>query len=301
MEIKLIDLITKNRDIFFHFINICNDTYRSGHDLNSYRQIIRRHEETKHLQTLIEDDNFCSLIYETLKAFNMNQRGAKLKQIDSLKTSLRSLKPELMSLSQYQLHSLHSSQIRDFINDSLKKVFKELDVMKSQRRIVGVSKTLHFVLPNLLMPIDSKYTMPFFYGENKYSKNIDKEFETYQDIFSKTHRIVRGLCLTQQDVNGQQWNTSIPKLIDNAIIGCYKSIEDNSVDDLVSVMKDKASLSHLELNQYIHLIRKLKKKIVDALREKIRQKLIIKKAIEAGIEVTEEEVAAEIRRIKGSE
>jgi hypothetical protein len=111
--------------------------------------------------------------------------------------------------------------------------------MKSKRRIVGVSKTLHFLLPHLVMPIDSTYTMLYFYGSNKYHDKAEKEFETFLDIFTKIHRITRQLNLTINDVDGEQWNTSIPKLIDNAIIGFDKYMNSHTVDEFKALLAQR--------------------------------------------------------------
>ena len=115
--------------------------------------------------------------------------------------------------------------IDNMILKLLENVFCGLEVMKSKRRIVGVSKTLHFLIPDLIMPIDGKYTMTYFYGYNKYSDKAQAEFKTFKEIFLETHKIMKELNLTQADVDNQDWNTSVPKLIDNAIIGFFKHWE----------------------------------------------------------------------------
>jgi hypothetical protein len=48
--------------------------------------------------------------------------------------------------------------------------------MESRRRIVGVSKTIHFLLPDLVIPIDGAYTLPYFFGYNKYDTSDESEF-----------------------------------------------------------------------------------------------------------------------------
>lgn len=72
------------------------------------------------------------------------------------------------------------------------------------------------------MPIDSSYTMPAIYGYNRYSNSLEKETEDFIHIFKTTVKAVQQLSLTPADITGEGWNTSIPKLIDNAIIGLFK-------------------------------------------------------------------------------
>lgn len=95
--------------------------------------------------------------------------------------------------------------------------------MESKRKIVGGSKALHFLLPDLIIPIDSKYAMTAFYGYNRYAKTLQKVFKIFQKIFEKSREITLRLRLSTHDVDGKKWNTSVPKLINNAIISLLNS------------------------------------------------------------------------------
>ena len=87
------------------------------------------------------------------------------------------------------------------------------------------------------MPIDGRYIMPaFYYGDDKYSNNPHIEFQTYYDIFKKTFQIVKKLELTPTDADGYKWKTSVPKLIDNSVIGLFNS----EVEEVRSLLLDKS-------------------------------------------------------------
>jgi len=151
----------------------CNDIYRSGHDLSMYKEIIDMHRKHDNLEALFEKEAFFKLMYETLEKWNMNQKGARLIPFDDFKRSLRFWKDCLVKLYQYKLHEDNDNEIRT-INEMLEKVFINIKVMQSKRRIVGVSKALHFLLPDLIMPIDGKYTLPAIYEYNKYSSSPER-------------------------------------------------------------------------------------------------------------------------------
>ncbi len=214
---KLIDIAVISRKHFFFFVEKCNELYRSGHDLECYREVIAMHREYG-LKNLLENKAFLIKLYETLEEWDMNKRGARMVQFDILADSVRFWKSALIMLDGYKLHEDIESEF-SAICKMLEKVFCSLKVMESKRRIVGVSKALHFLLPNLIMPIDSKYTMEAFYGYNKFSNIAKNEFRTFRDIFERTFEIASRLQLTPADVDGVQWKTSVPKLIDNAVIG----------------------------------------------------------------------------------
>ncbi len=222
----LIDIITKSRNIFFYFVDICNQEYRFAHDLEFYKEIIAMHRNVQDIVKLIKNDDFCRKLYDTLEAWNMNQRGAILNEFEIVKESIRQHEPYLIDLYKNKLDSISSLEDKNgqkIIRD-LEFVFCHLEIMKSKRRIVGVSKAMHFLLPDLVMPIDNTYTMPCFYRTNKYNEKAEKEFQTFLDIFTKTHRIVKNLKLTRNDVDGEKRNTSILELLDNATIGVDTSL-----------------------------------------------------------------------------
>jgi len=222
---KNIDIATESREHFFQFVKKCNELYRSGHDLLLYREIIDSHRKFGNLINLIEDDIFLGKLHQTLNKFNMNQKGARMVALDVFKRSVRFWKDNLVNLYEYKLFELSDVDIMKIKTD-LEKVFINLNVMESKRRIVGVSKALHFLLPDLIMPIDGKYTLPAIYGYNKYSNSPEKEFIIFKEIFNRSLEITRNLQLNSSDVDGEKWNTSVPKLIDNAIIGLVKSEEE---------------------------------------------------------------------------
>jgi hypothetical protein len=217
---NLIDIATISRKHFFFFVEKCNEIYRSGHDLGYYREIIAMHREHNDLEALIENDAFLIKLYETLEQWDMNKRGARLVSFDIFVKSVRFWKRSLVRLYEYKLHEDIESEFSS-INEVLEKVFCNLRVMESKRRIVGVSKTLHFLLPDLVMPVDGRYTLEAFYGYNKFSNIAKQEFKTFKNIFESTFEIATRLDLTPLDVDGVQWKTSVPKLIDNAVIGLF--------------------------------------------------------------------------------
>jgi len=215
-----IDILTQSRRIFFECVEICNEKYRQGHDLQFYRDIIAKHREVADLNVLIASDDFLLRIKATLEKWDMNKRGAKLVDVSTMCASIRSYQERLVSLYRYRLEKLAEDDIEEVL-EQLSKLFCGLKLMATKRRIVGVSKALHFLLPDLVMPIDSSYTMRAFYGYNRYDDSAEKEFKTFTDIFLKSCRIARWLELSKSDVSGLRWSCSVPKLIDNAIFGYF--------------------------------------------------------------------------------
>lgn len=215
---NIIDSITQSRDKFFHFVEVCNTEYREGNALTFYREIINQHRKIANLKRLIASEKFLQRLYRTLEAWGMNKRGARLVDFASMSKSILDHVDYLKKLSRFRLEMLSTEDIQEVLT-LLRVVFCKLEIMNTRRRIVGVSKALHFLLPDLVMPIDGPNTMRAFYGYNRYGDNPEKEFKTYSEIFIKTHAITKRLNLTESDVDGKLWSCSVPNLIDNAIFG----------------------------------------------------------------------------------
>jgi hypothetical protein len=55
-----------------------------------------------------------------------------------------------------------------------------------------------------------------------YECEDEAEFDTFKFIFLEAYKITKRLNLTHADVNNENWNTSVRKLIGDAIIGFFK-------------------------------------------------------------------------------
>jgi hypothetical protein len=231
---ELFEIIKNSRKLFFHCVKECNEHFKSGHGFKPYREIIDLHRSTGDLEKLLELDGFVNSIWRALEAWGMNQQSAKLNNKEELKNTIFRNKLLLTKLYEYKLHELDEKTLQDIVN-KLGLAFGCLKVMKSKRRIVGVSKALHFLIPDLIIPMDGRYTIPAFFGRNKFSNNLEKETDDFMFIFRNSMKIAKDLNLTDEDVTGEQWNTSVPKLIDNAIIGLWKIIENKKIEELKSI------------------------------------------------------------------
>jgi len=149
--VKLIDVLSYDKVLFLEMVKKCNETYRSGHDLSSYLQIISAHRRTRNIIQLIENPDFVKTIYETLRLWNMNQQGAVLESYQRINESILNCQEYLVELYGIELNKISSTELVN-LKDVMFLLFRDLKIMKSKRRIVGVSKTMHFLLPDLIMP-----------------------------------------------------------------------------------------------------------------------------------------------------
>jgi len=199
-------------------------------------------------------DEFIELVYTTLTAWNMNQRAAKLAKFDLFKQSIFDNKDTIQSLEKYRIEELDTI---DIIEKPIRSLFDKLNLVETKSKLVTFSKTLHFFLPNLLMPIDRAYTLCFFY--NYYREgDFDEQIRIYLDIFDQFRLFARkhidNNAFKERD---KRWNKNLPKMIDNIIIAfinkqmktyaIYAEMEQKprfyvkakDCDDLVKIMEQR--------------------------------------------------------------
>lgn len=212
----------QNRTTFLKLIKSNNETYRKvSPSRYFYKKIIEKHNKIKNISRLLKDKEFIELIYCALDSRNMNQRGSKLVQYPIFTKSIESQASILDKLYKVRLESIPTDK-KEQIFDYLKILFTKLNITTWKTKVVWISKTLHFLLPNLVPPIDRTFTMEFLYGHINY-KTWKNEAKNFIEILSWFEMISKKLKLAKSDIDFEWWNTSIPKLIDNAIIWYIKT------------------------------------------------------------------------------
>jgi len=193
-------------------------------------------------------NEFVELVYTTLIAWNMNQRAAKLSGFEeAFKKSLFENKEKIQSLEKYRLEELDSIEP---LEKSIIDLFENLNLVdEGKPKLVTFSKTLHFFLPNLLMPIDRAYTILFFYNRYNFTKN--EQIKIYLDVFEQFRQFAKeyGNSDVFKDYS-KRWNKNIPKMIDNIIIAhisiINKQKEDNNKRNKILINKNPLTKKQLE-------------------------------------------------------
>lgn len=87
-----------------------------------------------------------------------------------------------------------------------------LYVMKTNAKLVSNSKLLHFIFPDLLLPMDGKNTLMYFWNNTSESKS------KYLQLIKWSYKMAVRQDVVWDDYLDEGWNSTIPKIIDNAII-----------------------------------------------------------------------------------
>ncbi len=158
------------------------------------------------------------LIYVTLVAWGMRSRGASLSEFEKFKESVLENESSIKSLKGLRIESISEGDCKDLLGE-LKSLFDKLELTKPDKpKLVTFSKAMHFLLPNLVVPMDRKYTMKYFLDYTTFSGNNEKMFELYKSIYIEFVTFSREHPELSKFLNND-WNQTIPKIMDNLIIG----------------------------------------------------------------------------------
>lgn len=162
-------------------------------------------------------DEFLELLYVTLSVEFENQKLGKLKDFSIFAESIKKHQENFKELNPLKLRDLDEwdwEECREIFED----LFSDLELVNGKSSVIAFSKVLHFMLPNLIVPIDRKNTMRFFYGK-KYScfKSLENQYQTFWNLETVFSEFVKRNKVSQYI--DDTCNLNIPKILDNAIIG----------------------------------------------------------------------------------
>lgn len=216
-------------------INNClkkvEDEYRPNSAANYlYNLILKEHIDNKCIN--IKNRCFIDLIWATLDAWNMNSRSAKLADIEDFKKNLidnTEATEAIESLKKYSIEDLSEKNDKSKgIFVQLKTLFNMLKLTDTDTKLVTFSKTMHFLLPNLIVPIDRKYTLKFF--ELNINNAKDEEFDHFTNIESTFGLFASEVNLDDFVSKNSKWCKYKTKIIDNIIIGYVKKEQNNIIE-----------------------------------------------------------------------
>jgi hypothetical protein len=187
------------------------------------------------------DDLFFDHLYATLASWGLHRMGpgsTKLGDLDELKASFRSQAASIERLQQLRIERLGPDEVRVVVQAAWE-VLANLRVGIGETLLVANSKALHHLLPALIPPIDRNYTLEFFVGHRHIYRGRDADY--FRAIYPLFHEIavrceseIRGFLATPRE----GMNTSVTKVIDNAIVGFMLTIRSRAEPDFSVTMAE---------------------------------------------------------------
>ena len=179
---------------------------------------------------MINSDNFelyLEYIYATLASWGMHRMGkggSKMQSFDVFKESILKIKDKIGEAKKINYQNVTESDW-----EVLEKIFCGIKVMASGTSIVGNSKVMAHMVPNIVPPIDREYTLKYLKGNTNIRNGIDYEWKLMKEIISEFFiPIARNTEFVKKandwiaDQSKYPWDTSVFKVIDNLVIGARK-------------------------------------------------------------------------------
>jgi len=175
---------------------------------------------------MIDSDNFTlyiEYIYATLATWGMNRagrNGPKMNEFEIFKDSIMEIENTIR-----QARNIDYMNLTENDWSIIEKIFRGINIMLTNTKIVGHSKVMAHLTPKLIPPVDGRHTLNRFLNKNV-REGLDRGWEQMKEILSKFfYPIARELRFIAQanEWMGNQvnypWDTSIFKIIDNLILG----------------------------------------------------------------------------------
>jgi len=167
------------------------------------------------------DDDKIEMVYAMLVSWGMHRMGGGATMND-----FNIFKDSIIEMADNIAKTKILINEGKYIMDIVKVIFENIKPMKSSKMLVGNSKVLAHYFPSQIAPIDGEYTLQFVLGKGK--KNLPTWISEY-DFFKQFHEnlifpIINDEAFKQKSEIWMKnkeyiWDTSIPKIIDNLIIG----------------------------------------------------------------------------------
>jgi hypothetical protein len=168
------------------------------------------------------DEVFVESVYATLTSWGMHRMGpggAKLVDFPVFVETFRRLEEPIRQLSAFALLKLNPGDLKS-ASEQLWAAISEAKIGHGLTKIVAGSKALHHVLPELIPPIDREYTIRFFFHHKALSQGGQVAF---QEIYPHFYQMAIQCREKIEARIGQGMNTSVTKVIDNAIVGFVRT------------------------------------------------------------------------------
>lgn len=207
----MIDCIIMRDKIIYQIqngISEINNIYRKGPSLYFYHRILEVWKKRNDLNSFFQDNYNFELLYAALVSWDMNSRRAKMKDFDDFRANILSCRETLEVLNDFANQGKYQF---NQVAEPLKKAYESLSIMATRGKLVSNSKLLHFLFPDMLMPMDGRNTLKLFYG------NTNESISKYLEIIKLSFEIM-AYSLEWENYTDSGWNTTKPKIIDNAIL-----------------------------------------------------------------------------------
>ena len=180
-----------------------------------HRATIDRLRTFLNVHDAIQDEDFLESVHKTLYAWGIGKRGSRLVPLVEFEKRLRECSDEIASFENLRLDDPELDATS--VAKDLWQLIEHLRVVENKSLKVPGSKTLHYLLLDLVPPMDRAWTGAFFLW---LMGSIEYEQRTFVKTYSSFAAIAQ--ATNPSSYVGDEWRSSLTKILDNSVIGYCK-------------------------------------------------------------------------------
>lgn len=204
---------------FGHYVSVYDDQVSfTSRQLAAHRACLALREEAGSVAAAVHDDRFVYALRGTLLAWKVGVRAGKLVPESEFAAALRTALPRLQALEDLKIDAI---DLAADVAEQLWRLVESLGVVENKAKIVAGTKTLHHLLPDLVVPMDRAWTGKFFHFHLPEWQDPVSQRRIFLRAYGHFADVARQMQ-PQQYVTGLGWRTCRTKIIDNALIGFCK-------------------------------------------------------------------------------
>ena len=192
------------------------------------KTLLIRREHGGSVAGCVADADFMDSLYATLTSWGMHRMGpgnAKLVEHSAFLESFRREQDVLCSLERFRIDEVGEADLPS-VTETLWRSISALRIGIGESKIVAGTKALHHLLPDLVPPIDRRYTVRFFF---EYPNAIQGDDAKQRKKFCAMYPVLASIgvacrsAIQLRVARAAGMDTSFTKIIDNAIVGYVRS------------------------------------------------------------------------------
>jgi hypothetical protein len=187
----------------------------TAQQLRLHRQTIALRRQANGAEQAIGGDSFLLSLRSTLKAWGLGVRASRLAPQAAFDDAIRSVREKIAALDGLLMGE---PALPAEVGERLWHLIESLGIVDNQAKLVAGTKTLHHLLPDLVVPVDRRWTGMFFQLHPPEWQESPAQRRAFLQMFRDFCEIARK-AQPQQYVDGHLWRTSRTKIIDNGLIG----------------------------------------------------------------------------------
>jgi hypothetical protein len=197
--------------------------------LELHRLTIDRRRRLGTVIDALEDEAFLDSLFATLILRGIGTRGTKLVARSEFESTLVAHQREIADLERFSIDDAGLDVTA--IAERVAALSEDLGIVENAATVEPGSKALHYLLPDLVPPLDRRWSGKFFRWRQQ--DPLAHSRRLWVEAFT-TLALAASQCSPSRLLD-EEWNSSITQVLDNALIG-YCQLELRSAIDLVEAV-----------------------------------------------------------------